>query len=212
MRRPALAFASTKYFMGVSTRKVKRVLEKMGGFELSASTVSCIAQELDEKLAEFRQRRLDDHTWPYIMVDATYVKGRKKGRVVSQAVLVIAGVNDAGQREILTWRIADVESEDTWTEVFRELKQRGVNGVERLISDGHTGIQAAVRTQFDGVSWQRCWTHFMRNALAKVGHKHKDALAKELKAARTHDTLETCMSEAERIAERWEGDYPVKTL
>jgi transposase-like protein len=65
-----------------------------------------------------------------------------------------------------------------------------------------------VRTQFDGVSWQRCWTHFMRNALAKVGHKHKDALAKELKAARTHDTLETCMSEAERIAERWEGDYP----
>jgi transposase-like protein len=139
MRRPALAFASTKYFMGVSTRKVKRVLEKMGGFELSASTVSCIAQELDEKLAEFRDRRLDDHTWPYIMVDATYVKGRKKGRVVSQAVLVIAGVNDAGQREILTWRIADVESEDTWTEVFRELKQRGVNGVEWLISDGHTG-------------------------------------------------------------------------
>jgi transposase-like protein len=206
--RALLVACAEMYFMGVSTRKVKHVLEKMGGFELSASTVSCVAQELDEKLAEFRQRRMDGHTWPYIMVDATYVKVRKKGRVVSQAVLVVAGVNDAGQREILTWRMANAESEDTWTEVFRELKQRGVTGVEWLISDGHEGIQAAVRTQFDGVSWQRCWTHFMRNALAKVGHKHKEAFAKELKAARTLDTSATCMREAERIAERWEADYP----
>ena len=145
------------YFMGVSTRKVKRVLEKMGGFELSASTGSCIAQELDEKLAEFRDRRLDGHTW---------------------------------------------------TEVFRELKQRGVTGVEWLVSDGHEGIQAAARTQFDGAGWQRCWTLFMRNALAKVGHKHKAALPKELEAARTLDRLDTCMSGSERVAARWEAGYP----
>lgn len=206
--RALLVACAEMYFMGVSTRKVKHVLQKMGGFELSASTVSCVAQELDEQLMEFRQRRLDEHTWPYLMVDATYIKVRKKGRVVSQAMLVVAGINDAGRREILTWRPADVESEDTWTEVFRELKQRGVNGVTWLISDGHEGLQAAARTQFHGVSWQRCWTHFMRTALGKVGHKHKDALAKELRAARKFDDVKTCLMEAERVAERWEADYP----
>jgi transposase-like protein len=206
--RALLVACAEMYFMGVSTRKVKKVLEKMGGFELSASTVSCIAAELDEKLTEFRQRRLDAHTWPYLMVDATYVKVRKRGRVVDQAVLVVAGVNDAGRREILTWRLAAVESEDTWTEVLRELKQRGVSGVQWLISDGHEGIRAAVRTQFSGVAWQRCWTHFMRNALAKVGHKHKEAFAKELIAARKFDDVKTCLMEAERVAQRWEKDYP----
>jgi transposase-like protein len=206
--RALLVACAEMYFMGVSTRKVKKVLEKMGGFELSASTVSCVASELDERLAEFRQRRLDAHTWPYLMVDATYVKVRKHGRVVDQAVLVVAGVNDAGRREILTWRLADVESEDTWSEVFRELKERGVNGVQWLISDGHAGIRAAVRAQFAGVAWQRCWTHFMRNALAKVGHKHQKSFAKELVAARQFDEVKTCLMEAERVAERWEKNYP----
>jgi len=206
--RALLVACAEMYFMGVSTRKVKRVLEKMGGFELSASTISCVASELDEKLTEFRNRRLDAHTWPYLMVDATYVKVRKKGRVVDQAVLVVAGVNDDGRREILTWRLADVESEDTWSEVFRELKQRGVGGVQWLVSDGHAGIRAAVRTQFTGVAWQRCWTHFMRNALAKVGHKHKDAFAKELIAARKFDDVKTCLMEAERVAQRWQKEYP----
>jgi transposase-like protein len=193
---------------GVSTRKVKQVLEKMGGFELSASTVSCVAKELDDKLLEFRNRRLDAHAWPYLLVDATYVKVRKHGRIVDQAVLVVAGINESGRREILTWRLADVESESTWTEVFRELKQRGVNGVQWLVSDGHEGIRAAVRTQFAGVAWQRCWTHFLRNVLGKVGHKHKDALAKELTAARKFDDVAVCLAEAERIADRWEKEYP----
>lgn len=206
--RALLVACAEMYFMGVSTRKVKHVLEKMAGFELSASTVSCVAQELDEKLAEFRSRRLDGETWPYLMVDATYIKVRKRGGVVSQAVLVVAGVNGSGQREILTWRVADVESEDTWTEVFRELRQRGVRGVQWLISDGHEGIQAAVRAQFSGVHWQRCWTHFMRAATAKVGHKHKAPLVQELKAARRQPELTICLQEAERVAERWEGQYP----
>ena len=206
--RALLVACAEMYFMGVSTRKVKHVLDKMGGFELSASTVSCVATELDETLTAFRRRRLNDHTWPYLMVDATYVKVRKNGRVCSQAVLVVAGINDAGHREILTWHGADVESEDTWTEVFRELKQRGLGGVDWVISDGHEGIQAAVRTQFSGVSWQRCWTHFMRNAMAKVGHKHKDAFAKELIAARKPDDIKVCLAEAECVAQRWEKSYP----
>jgi len=206
--RALLTACAEMYFMGVSTRKVKQVLEKMGGFSLSAATVSCVAQELDERLAEFRDRRLDGNEWPYLMVDATYVKVRRRGRVLPQAVLVVAGVNDGGRREILTWRLADAESEDTWTEVFRELRRRGVSGVQWLVSDGHEGIRAALRTQFPQVSWQRCWTHFMRNALKKVGHKHQKALARELIAARKFDQVSICMAEAERIAARWEKDYP----
>jgi putative transposase len=206
--RALLVACAEMYFMGVSTRKVRRVLEQMGGVALSASTVSCVASELDEHLAAFRQRRLDEAPWPYLMVDATYVKCRAQGRVVNQAVLVVAGINGSGRREILTWRMADTESEDTWTEVFRELKCRGVSGVHWLISDGHEGIQAAMRTQFHGASWQRCWTHFMRSALAKVAHRHKDALAQELRTARKHASEAVCLAEAERIAEGWERTYP----
>jgi transposase-like protein len=206
--RALVVACAEMYFMGISTRKVKKVLEKMGGFELSAGTVSCVAQELDEKLTEFRQRRLDYEVWPYLIVDATYVKTRKHGQSVSRAILVVAGINGDGRREILTWRPADVESEDTWTEVFRELKQRGISGVQWVVSDGHQGIQAAVRTQFDGVGWQRCWTHFMRNALSKVGHQYQKALAKELRAARHFDDVTVCLAEAERVAERWEARYP----
>lgn len=206
--RALLVSCAEMYFMGVSTRKVKHVLEKMGGFSLSASTVSCVAQELDEKLSEFRARRLDERSWPILMVDACYLKMRNNGRVRKRAMLVVAGINDDGRREILTWRLADAESEDTWTEVFRELRQRGVSGVEWVVSDGHEGIQAAVSTQWPEATWQRCWTHFQRNALAKVGQRHKETLAKELRAARKIEDLATSMAEAERIAARWEKDYP----
>lgn len=206
--RALLVACAEMYFMGVSTRKVKNVLEKMGGFELSASTVSCVAQDLDEKLTEFRNRRLEESHWPFLIVDACYVKVRRKGRMVKQAVLVVSGINSEGQREILTWRLADVESEATWTEVFRELRQRGVRGVQWVISDGHEGIQKAVTTQWPEAIWQRCWTHFMRNALGKVGHRHKDAVAKELKAARTFEDIKLCLAESERVAERWEEQYP----
>ena len=206
--RALLVACAEMYFMGVSTRKVKHVLEKMSGFDLSAGTVSRVAQELDEKLEEFRARRLDEHLWPWLIVDACYVKVRRHGSVHKQAVLVVAGINEDGHRRILTWRLADVESEDTWTEVFRELRQRGVRGVQWVVSDGHQGIQNATASQWPGAVWQRCWTHFMRNALAKVGHQHKDALAKELSAARKLDDVRVCLAEAERIAERWQRQYP----
>lgn len=206
--RALLVACAEMYFMGVSTRKVKQVLEKMGGFELSASTVSCVARELDEKLTEFRERRLDGSSWPYLMLDACYIKVRHNGRVVNRAVLVAVGVNAEGRREVLTWRVCERESEETWTEVLRELRRRGVTQVGRITSDGHEGIQAAITTQYPEAFWQRCWTHFMRAALAKVSHKCKGALAKELKAARGHDDLRVCLAEAEGVAARWERSYP----
>ena len=206
--RALLVACAEMYYMGVSTRKVKNVLDKMGGFELSAATVSQVAQELDEKLKLFRQRRVDACAWPYLMLDACYVKARVNGHVRSRAVLVAVGINSDGRREVLDWRVADEESEDTWGELLRDLRARGMKGVRWIISDGHEGIRAAVARQYTKASWQRCWTHFIRNAMNKVGHKHKDALAKELKAARQFDDLRVCIVEAERVAERWESHSP----
>ena len=203
--RALLVACAEMYFMGVSTRKVSNVLEKMGGFSLSASTVSRVAMELDEQIAQFRERRLDHHTWAYLVVDACYLKVRQGKRIVSKAVLVVGGVNEQGEREILTWRVGDVESEETWGEVFRELKRRGLGGVEVIVSDGHEGIQAAVAKHFTGSSWQRCWVHFLRNAMKKVSYKHHRALLDELRTARTLEDTGLRAQEVAALADRWEA-------
>lgn len=203
--RALLVACAEMYFMGVSTRKVSDVLEKMGGFSLSATTVSRVAMDLDEHIGQFRERRLEHHTWPYLVVDACYLKVRRGKRVVSQAVLVVGGVNEKGEREILTWHVGDVESEETWGDVFRELKRRGMGGVEVIVSDGHEGIQAAVAKHFAGVSWQRCWVHFLRNAMKKVSYKHYRALLGDLRAARRIEDASLRAQEVTALSERWEA-------
>ena len=117
--RALLVACAEMYFQGVSTRRVQRVLDEMCGCEISAMTVSRVAAELDEKLAEFRERRLNEHEYPYLMIDARYEKVRRQGGIVSEAVLVVSGFDEQGQREILDWRNGDSESEDTWGELFR---------------------------------------------------------------------------------------------
>lgn len=201
--RALLVACAEMYFQGVSTRKVSDVLEQMGGFSLSATTVSRVAMELDEQIARFRERRLDGHTWRYLVVDACYLKVRRDQRIVSVAVLVVGGVNEQGEREILTWRLGDVESQETWGEVFRELKRRGLNGVEVVVSDGHEGIRAAVAQHFIGASWQRCWVHFLRNAMKKISYKHYRALLDDLRAARRLDGLALRVQEVTALAEQW---------
>ena len=201
--RALLSACAEMYFMGVSTRKVSAVLEKMGGFSLSAATVSRVAAELDEKLEEFRSRSLGDRSWPYLIVDARYEKARHAGRIVSRAVLIVAGVDDDGRREILTWRIADRESQETWSEVFQELKGRGLSGVALVVSDGHEGIQAAIERMFPASAWQRCRVHFIRNALNKVSYRDHKALAKELRALFRHSESDLCRQAAQEIAHRW---------
>ena len=203
-----LVACSEMYYMGVSTRKVKNVLQKMGGFELSAATVSHVAHELDENLKKFTSRRLDTNRWPYLMLDACYIKARVNSHVRSRAVLVATGINSDGRREVLDWRVSDEESEETWGEMLRDLRSRGMRGVGWIISDGHEGIRAAVARNYTKARWQRCWTHFMRNAMKKVGHKYKEALARELRAARKFGDLHVCVVEANRVAERWEKQFP----
>ena len=207
--RALLVACGEMYFQGVSTRNVTEVLETMcEGVELSAMTVSRVAQEIDEKLAAFRARRLDGSVYPYVKVDARYEKVRVDGRVISQAALVVMGFTQAGRREILDWRLADSESEQSWSEVFRDLKDRGLSGVKLLVSDAHAGIVAAARRHLQGASWQRCQVHFKRELLKKVSYKRsRELMADALAVFRGEDAAE-CLRRGEEAAAKWEPISP----
>jgi putative transposase len=196
------------YYQGVSTRRVATIMEELGGFEVSSTTVSRVAQELDEQLEQIRSRRLDEKPFPYLMIDARYEKVRVEGRVVSQAVMVSAGINDEGVREILDWRVANSESEWTWDDVFQNLKARGLHGLQMIVSDAHGGIRAAIERRFQGVTWQRCQVHFIRELLKKVSWKQFAAVAKDLKTIfRTGDPDQSRRT-AQLVAAKWQTQCP----
>lgn len=203
--RALLAACAEMYFQGVSTRNVKEVLEVMCDGEISATTVSCVARELDEKLESFRGRRLEGGAYPYIKVDARYEKVRVDGRIVSQAVLVTMGYTQAGGREILDWRLADSESESSWSSVFLDLKRRGLCGVLVLVSDAHGGIVSAAKRHLQGVSWQRCRVHFLRELCRKVSYKQYKALMNEARQVFEAQSVSDCQERAEAMATRWES-------
>ena len=157
------------YVQGVSTRKVDDLVRALGADSgISKSEVSRICANLDEDVAEFRERRLDDTSYPYVFVDATYCKARVGRRVVSQAIVIAVGVAADGRRQVLGFQVGDTESEPFWTEFFRDLKGRGLTGVQLVISDAHAGLIRAIEVAFQDAAWQRCRVHFMRNVLARV--------------------------------------------
>lgn len=203
--RALLVACSEMYFQGVSTRNVREVLESMCGGEVSATTVSRVAAELDEKLSSFRSRRLDHTTWPYLMLDARYEKVRVEGRVVSQAVLVVVGFTRGGRREVLDWRVCDSESEQGWGEVFRSLKDRGLSGVSLVVSDAHRGIRCAVARHFQGSAWQRCRVHLKRELGNKAPWKLRKELMKDLAAVFAPWERAECLRRGEEVAAKWEG-------
>jgi putative transposase len=206
--RALLVACAEMYFQGVSTRNVRDVLEAMCGGDVSAMTVSRVAAEIDDRLAGFRDRRLEGSVYPYLMVDARYESVRVDGRVVSQAVLVVMGVTAAGRKEILDWRVGDSESEATWGEVFRSLKDRGLAGVRLVVSDAHAGIRAALRRHFQGAAWQRCRVHFKRELGRKVSYRVIKELMKDAAAAFTPAERVECLRRAEEVAAKWQGRYP----
>jgi len=206
--RALLVACGEMYFQGVSTRNVRAVLEQMCGTEISSATVSRVAQELDEKLATFRCRQLDGTGWPYVLIDARYEKVRVDGAVVSQAVLVAVGVSSEGRREVLDWRVADSESEESWKEMFQGLKDRGLKGVKLVVSDAHGGIVAAMRRHFQGASWQRCRVHFKRELGRKVSYKVRKEAMRELTVVFAPQEKSECLLRAEEMAGRWEDRYP----
>ena len=203
--RALLVACAEMYFQGVSTRKVRCVLERMCDGEVSAMTVSRVAAELDEKLSEFRSRRLDQTSWPYLMIDARYEKVRMEGRVVSQAVMVVVGISAEGRREVLHWSVGDSESEGNWSEVFRDLKDRGVSGVKLVVSDAHQGIRRSLARHFQGVTWQRCRVHFKREMMRKVSYKLVNELMADLSAVYGSWEKVECLRRGAEMAQKWKS-------
>ena len=152
------------YIHGVSTRSVDDLVKAMGATGVSKSQVSRLCEEIDERVKAFLDRPLEGD-WPYVWLDATYVKVRRNHRIVSVAVIVAVGVNADGRREVLGMDIGPSEAETFWTEFLRKLRRRGLRGVKLVISDAHEGIKAAV-AKLMNATWQRCRVHTMRNALA----------------------------------------------
>src|SRR5690606_8445878 len=150
---------------GVSTRKVRRITEELCGTSFSKSTVSEWCKALDPIVREWNERSLEAVAYPFVIVDALQLKIRKGGCVIPQSAVLAVGVNAEGYREVLGLMIGDSESEASWSEFFTWLKQRGLTGVDLVVSDHHGGLVNAIRRRFQGASWQRCQVHLMRNVL-----------------------------------------------
>ncbi len=149
---------------GVSTRKVEKVTEELCGKKFSKSTVSALCQKLDPLVHSFKTRPLEKH-YPFIMVDAIYLKARENGRVQSRGLLIAIGVNEEGQREVIGFHVANSETETSWGDFFSSLKQRGLKDIKFITSDSHKGLVNAAKKHFQGSAWQRCQTHFSKNML-----------------------------------------------
>lgn len=162
-----LAVVQEAYVKGVSTRKVDDLLQALGLDGIDKSKVSRICKELDETVAEFRNRPLEG-AYPYLWLDALYPKVRQNHRIVSQAVVIAIAVRETGERDVLGFDIGAAEDEAFWLSFLRALKARGLSGVQLITSDAHTGLKAAIEQVFSGASWQRCRVHFMRNVLAHI--------------------------------------------
>jgi len=191
------------YLEGVSTRKVQDVTEVLCGTRFSKSQVSSLVGTLDAELNAWRTRRLDEQPYPYLSVDARYEDVRQDGRIVSQGVLIVSGVREDGKREILSVDVADTESEATYQECFRQLKARGLSGVELVTSDDHRGLVAAVKRHFQGASWQRCQVHFIRSLRGLVGVTKRTALIHGIRAVFAAQTVEEARKLAAALADEW---------
>ena len=165
---------------GVSTRKISKITETLCGTSFSKSTVSALCKDLDPIVHDFRHRPLTE-SYPFVMVDAIYMKARENGTVRSQGMLIAIAVNSQGQREVLGFETTHGESYDAWSEFFSSLKSRGLKQVDFVVSDNHAGLVKAVGEQFCGATWQRCQTHFSRNLLDKVPKKHRPAIHTRLR-------------------------------
>jgi transposase-like protein len=166
---------------GVSTRKVKNITEELCGTSVSKSMVSSLCKKLDPEVAKFRNRPLAKH-YPFLVVDALYTRVRKDHKVSSIGLLIVTGINNDGYREVLGFSVADSESEESWDNIFKSLKYRGLKTVDLIVSDNHSGLVNAVRKNFQNTPWQRCQTHFSRNVLDKVPRRMKPEIKSWLRS------------------------------
>jgi transposase-like protein len=195
------------YIQGVSTRRVKKITEQLCGTGFSKSLVSQLCQELDVDIEAWRNRGLTKR-YPYLIIDARYEYIRDNGKVASKAVLIVKGISDSGHREILAVDVANTESEATWAELFRKLKERGVQGVLLVTSDEHKGLVAALRRHFQGAAWQRCQTHFQRNVRDLVPRSQQGAVADGLREVFNAPNLDKARSRLDELIESCRESYP----
>ena len=200
------AVVQEAYVHGVSTRSVDDLVQAMGISGISKSQVSRLCTEIDEKVKTFLQRPLEGD-WPYLWIDATYVKVRQNGRIVSVAVIIAVGVNNDGRREVLGMDIGPSEAETFWTAFLRKLARRGLRGVKLVISDAHEGIKAAIAKVLHA-TWQRCRVHFMRNVLAHAGRQGRRVVAAFIATAFAQDDAEAARSQWRQVADQLRPRVP----
>jgi putative transposase len=188
------------YVQGISTRSVDDLVKAMGMSGISKSQVSRLCEEIDGKIGSFLERPLDGD-WPYVWLDATYVKVRQDGRIVPVAVTIATGVNAQGRREVLGMAVGASEAETFWTDFLRKLRRRGLGGVKLVISDAHEGLKAAV-TRILNATWQRCRVHFMRNVLAHAGKQGRRVVSAFIATAFAQDDAHTAKAQWRKVADQ----------
>ena len=194
------------YIQGVSTRSVDDLVQAMGMSGVSKSQVSRLCGEIDDKVNGFLDRSLEGD-WPYLWLDATYVKVREAGRIVSVAVTVAVAVNDQGRREVLGMAIGASEAEAFWTEFLRSLARRGLRGVKLLISDDHKGLKAAA-TRILSATWQRCRVHFARNLLAHAGRQGRRVVSAFVATAFAQEDADSAKAQWRQVADQLRPKVP----
>jgi len=205
-----VAALAEMYVQGVSTRKVKQVTEELVGHAFSASAISAINKRLDASLKAFCKRKLKE-PFPYLILDARYERVREDGIIASQAVLIAIGVDWEGRRQVLAVELANRESRSSWKEFLEALRARGLHGVEFVISDDHPGLKKAIAEVLSGVFWQRCYVHFLRNALDYVPRKVHDDCLLELRWMYDRRDLAEVRRDLAAWLAKWSGKYPKLT-
>jgi putative transposase len=194
------------YIQGVSTRSVDELVQAMGMTGISKSQVSRLCSEIDERVHAFLDRPIEGD-WPYLWIDATYVKSREAGRIVSKAVIIAIAVNTDGVREVLGMAVGPSEAEPFWTDFLRSLTRRGLRGVKLVISDAHEGLKAAAAKVL-GATWQRCKVHFLRNALAHAGKGQRQMVLAAINTAFAQDSFESSSQQWRVVADQLRDKFP----
>jgi putative transposase len=204
--RALVAALAEMYVQGVSTRKVKAITEELCGHSFSASAISAINKKLDESLAQFALRRLTE-AFPYLILDARYEKVRDAGVIASQAVLIAIGVDWDGRRQVLGVELANRESRSSWRDFLTALRQRGLHGVEFVVADDHAGLKASIREVVPEAVYQRCYVHFLRNALDYVPRKVDDDCLQELRWIYDRRDLAEARADLAAWIGKWQAKY-----
>ncbi|HMB06772.1 MAG TPA: IS256 family transposase [Isosphaeraceae bacterium] len=194
------------YVQGVSTRSVDDLVQALGMTGISKSQVSRLCTEIDERVNAFLERPIEGD-WPYLWIDATYVKVREAGRILSVAVIIAVAVNTDGRREVLGLAVGPSEAEPFWTAFLRQLTRRGLRGVKLVISDAHEGLKAATAKVLNA-TWQRCRIHFLRNALAHVGPSQRGMVGALLKTVFVQDNQAAARDQWRRVADQLRDRFP----